>query len=325
MRARLSRLLGSASARDAAPVAAGAAERVRPQLADLTALSRRAAGLPGWQDRSRARQSGVYHAAMKGRGMEYAESRPYQPGDDVRALDWRLTARSGRPHTKLFREERERPVLLCVDFRAPMFFATRGVFKVVQAARAAALLAWRAQQNGDRLGGLLFADDEHHELPPRRGRAATLRWLKLLTDSAPRLRTAPPVATPAPLAAAFTRLARVAKPGTLIFVISDFRGFDDDARAALARLGQHADLGLILVHDPLEAAFPALDEAATIASGARRLRLAGVSAGQRERYAAQFDARVAAVRGLCREQGLLFASLDTGADPVAALMRMFGG
>lgn len=314
----------AAHAASLAPAAAGH-ERVEPQLRELLALAAQAGALPPWTRAIRNRSSGPFLSRFRGRGMEYDESRPYLPGDDIRQLDWRVTARTGRPHTKLFREERERPVLLCVDFRAPMFFATRGVFKVVQAARAAALLAWRAQQNGDRLGGLLFADDEHHELPPRRGRAATLRWLKLLADSAPRLRTAPQVATPAPLAAAFTRLARVAKPGTLIFVISDFRGFDDAARAALARLGQHADLGLILVHDPLEAAFPALDEAATIASGARRLRLAGVGISQRERYAAQFDARVATVRGLCREQGLLFASLDTGADPVAALMRMFGG
>ena len=88
--------------------------------------------------------------------MEFDESRLYQPGDDIRNMDWRVTARTGKPHTKLFREERERPVFVWVDYRAPMFFATQGVFKSVFVARMAALIAWNAVQQGDRIGGLIF-------------------------------------------------------------------------------------------------------------------------------------------------------------------------
>ena len=302
-------------------------ERVEPQLRDLLALAGPAGALPAWTRVIRARASGPFLSRLRGRGIEYDESRPYLPGDDIRQLDWRVTARTGRPHTKMFREERERPVLLCVDYRRAMFFATRGVFKAVQAARAASLLAWHAQQNSDRVGGLLFADSEHHELPPRRGRTATLQWLKLLVAEAPRQRsmTAHATGSARPLTEVLQRLTRVAKPGTLVFVISDFRGFDEQATAALVQLGLHVDVGLIAIHDPLEANFPAFDEAASIADGERSMRLAGIGRAQRDSYAAQFSARIAAVRQICRERRMLFTSMDTTAEPGAALIKLFGG
>ena len=301
-------------------------ERVEPQLRELLALAGPASALPHWTRSVRARASGPFLSRLRGRGMEYDESRPYLPGDDIRQLDWRVTARTGRPHTKLFREELERPVLICVDYRRAMFFATRGVFKAVQAARVASLLAWRAQQNGDRVGGLLFADHIHHELPPRRGSTATMQWLKLLVAQAPSQRTALSTGTaPTPLSDALKRIARVAKPGTLVFIISDFRGLDDPASAALAQLSLHADVGLVAIHDPLEALFPEFDGVAGLIDGERSLRLAGVSSAGRESYAAQFSARLASVRQICRERRMLFTSMDTAADPTTSLIKLFGG
>ncbi len=302
-------------------------ERVEPQLRELIALAGPAGALPQWTRAIRARASGPFLSRLRGRGMEYDESRPYLPGDDIRQLDWRVTARTGSPYTKLFREERERPVLICVDYRRAMFFATRGVFKAVQAARAASLLAWRAQQNGDRVGGLLFADREHHELPPRRGRTATMQWLKMLVTQAPlqRAATSTEASATRPLTEVLQRVARVAKPGTLVFVISDFRGFDESAKAALVQLGLHVDVGLVVIHDPLEASFPEFDEAASIVDGERSLRLAGVGRAQRDSYAAQFGARLAVLRQICRERRLLFTSIETSADPTVALIKLFGG
>lgn len=315
----------SVRATAAAAPAAGLA-LVEPQLRELGALAGPAAALPSWSRAIRARSAGQFLSALRGRGMEYDESRPYQQGDDIRHLDWRVTARTGRPHTKLFREERERPILICVDYRHAMFFATRGVFKAVQAARVAALLAWRAQQNGDRVGGLLFTDAGFRELPPRRGKPAIMQWLKLLAEEAPRQRAAAaaPRATHS-LHDALVRLRRVVKPGTLVFVISDFRGFDGDTSAELTQLAQHSDLGLVAVHDPLEAHFPELDSAATLGDGRRTLRVDGASASERAAYAAQFATRREAVRTLCREQRLLFAPLETTADPASVLRRMLGG
>ncbi len=302
-------------------------ERVEPQLRDLLALAGPAAGLPSWTRAIRARSSGPFLSRLRGRGMEYDESRPYLPGDDIRQLDWRVTARTGRPHTKMFREERERPVLICVDYRRAMFFATRGVFKAVQAARAASLLAWHAQHNGDRVGGLLFADQEHHELPPRRGRTATMQWLKMLVTQGAlqRAQAAQPAINARPLSEVLLRVARVAKPGTLVLIVSDFRGFDAAANAALVQLGLHVDVGLIAINDPLEASFPEFDQAASIADGQRSLRIAGITRAQRDSYAAQFATRMSAIRQVCRERRLLFTSMETTADPATALIKLFGG
>ena len=256
--------------------------------------------------------------------MEYDESRPYQPGDDIRHLDWRVTARTGRPHTKLFREERERPVFVAVDYNRSMFFATRGVFKAVQAARLASLLAWRAQHNGDRLGGLLFSSQTHHELPPRRGKAAVIRMLKLMAEDAPRCRQAPAGANSANVfGQTIKRLQRLAKPGSLVFVLSDFQTFDNHAASEIARLSVHTDVALIAIHDEFEAQFPALDRAGALSDEQDILRLSGVSSQQRERYAQQFTDQLDKLRQLCREQRMLFASVDCASDPLSALMRLF--
>ncbi|MDH5485082.1 MAG: DUF58 domain-containing protein, partial [Gammaproteobacteria bacterium] len=132
----------------------------RVRQSTLIGLYRDAQKLPLKPSKIRAHMAGSFLSAFKGRGMEFDESRPYQPGDDIRALDWKVIARTSKPFTKVFREERERPVLLMVDYRRPMFFGTRNAFKSVLAAKAAALLAWSCAQHGDRLGGLIFSEQE---------------------------------------------------------------------------------------------------------------------------------------------------------------------
>ena len=131
-------------------------ERIQIQFNNLIRLSAGARQVNLDHSTIKSKQSGGYLSSTKGRGMEFDEARLYQPGDDIRSIDWRVTARTGKPYTKLFREERERPVFLSVDLRPSMFFATRGVFKSVQAARLASLLAWSALRQGDRIGGQIF-------------------------------------------------------------------------------------------------------------------------------------------------------------------------
>ena len=125
----------------------------------------------------RARHAGLHKSVYKGRGMDFAESRPYQPGDDIRTIDWRVTARSGRVHTKVFEEEREKPVMVWVDLRPAMFFATRGRFKAVIATEVAALLLWKTLDEGDRIGGVI-QNGQHVELKPSRSRSAALHFLR---------------------------------------------------------------------------------------------------------------------------------------------------
>lgn len=189
--------------------------------------------------------------------MEFDESRLYQAGDDIRNIDWRVTARTGKPHTKLFREERERPVFVWVDYRAPMFFATRGVYKSVFAARAAALIAWNAIQQGDRVGGLVFSETEHHELKPGLGKAAVLHLInRLVHHPAWDDRTTQTGSEQADLKKALQRLNRLVRPGSLVYLISDFRGAVQ-AKSEFARLARHCEVILINIHDVLEETLPA--------------------------------------------------------------------
>lgn len=300
--------------------------RTVPDLAELMSLAGQAPALLGWQPAQQARQKGEYRAVIRGRGMEYVESRPYQAGDDVRALDWRLTARLGKPHTKLFREERERPVFLVVDLGSTMAFATQGCFKRVQAARAASLLAWKAVESGDRVGGIIHADGLHRELVPARGKLAVARVLRVLADIGATTPEASPAGTgkPSSPVTALRRLRRLARAGSLVFVISDGRGLDEAACTELAEIRRHCELGLLLVHDPLEISLPQLSRPLRVRQGAQEHVLAVLPETARARYAAHFAAREAALARFARERRAALATLLTTGNPfesVQALLR----
>lgn len=290
-------------------------ELARPTLAGLVRLSQPAAGLSLARSTVRALQSGQYLTAFKGRGMEFDETRPYTPGDDVRSLDWKVTARTGQAHTKLFREERERPVFLSIDYRAAMFFGTRGMFKSVMAARLAALLAWSARRHGDRVGGQIFSEAGSIELKPEHGQAAVLRLLRVLVDRAVPADSGEPTGA---LRDALVRLPRHARPGSLAFVFSDFRQLDADGEAALARLARHSDPVLVFIHDPLEQHLPSGRH--RFANGARELVLEADAATARV-HAQRFQQRLERVRELARRHRMRFVPCATTDDPLLILQQ----
>ncbi|MBT7306941.1 MAG: DUF58 domain-containing protein, partial [Gammaproteobacteria bacterium] len=131
-------------------------------------------------------QQGGYLSAYRGRGLEFDEVRPYQEGDDIRSIDWRVTARRGRPHTKLFREERERPILLWIDLHPGMYFGSTTQFKSVLAGRLAALLGWAAVHSGDRVGGIVSAQQGERIIPPTSRENGLLRLLAAMVELQPR-------------------------------------------------------------------------------------------------------------------------------------------
>jgi len=224
-------------------------ELVSVNLDMLIKLAKPAASLKLFRSRIRAPQSGGYLSRTKGRGMEFDEVRMYQPGDDIRSIDWRVTARTGKTHTKLFREERERPVFISVDYRASMQFATRGVFKSVQAAKLAGLLAWVAERHGDRIGGQIFTDTACRELKPLNGRQAVLHFFNALVKTENQQ-------TPINLEQVIGRLSHHVKPGSLVYIISDFRGINHAIENYLTKLARHCEVIMILVYDPLESHLP---------------------------------------------------------------------
>mgnify|MGYP003867539183 FL=1 len=127
-------------------------------------------------------QTGQHMSRFKGRGMEFAEVRVYQPGDDVRSIDWRVTARRQTPHTKIFNEERERPLLVVCDQSQSQFFGSQYTFKSVRAAEVAALFSWTALEHNDRVGGIVFSERGHREVKPARNRKSIMKLLSFIND-----------------------------------------------------------------------------------------------------------------------------------------------
>jgi uncharacterized protein (DUF58 family) len=256
--------------------------------------------------------------------MEFDEVRPYQPGDDIRSMDWRVTARTGKPHTKLFRDERERPILLWVDLRTPMFFATRGMYKAVAAARAAALLAWSAILQGDRLGGLIFSEHKHVELRPQRGSSAALHFMKQLVEHpAWTDRAQSTVGDRDASLHALGRLRRVARPGSLIFLISDFRNIGEEAESHISQMARHNDVDMVFMFDPLERELPppgiyqVSNEQETLILNTREEKV-------RETYRQRFDSHLERWRRRSRLSGMYLISCSTEQNVLHALQRGFG-
>lgn len=297
---------------------AGGGIRVSPD--ELIQLRLRARSIPLDSRRQVAyATAGIHPSRFRGRGIDYQESRNYQPGDDIRAMDWRVTARTGRPHTKLYREERERPVIVMVDLGPSMFFGTRVAFKSVLAARAAALLGWATVHHGDRIGAFLFAGDGHQELRPTGGRHGVLKLIRALVAWTAPERGLAGAGSPS-LGAALQRLRRVVRPGSLVFILSDFYSLDEDSDYHLTRLRQHNDLVACQIVDTLELAAPPPDRYA-ITDGQRSGILDIRSKALRERYEAYFAGHRQRVRRLALKRSIPLLLLATHEDVADSLRR----
>ena len=270
-------------------------------------------------------QTGAYVSHFKGRGMEFDESRPYQPGDDPRNIDWRVTARSSEAYTKLFREERERPVLIVTDLRSNMHFATQGCFKSVSAARAAALLAWAAHHRGDRLGGIVFGDTRHRELRPRLGRQAALRYVHELVTHPDWRDTGDQVAADEepPLTQAMAAMRRVTHPGSLVIVISDFIGLSRNARSYLTGVARHNEVLAIHLSDPLERRLPPPGRYRLV-NNDDEMAIDTYARNARADYRSLFENRIADMEHFCHRYGVHLLHMSTEDDPVETLQKSLG-
>ena len=197
--------------------------------------------------------AGKHASRLRGRGLNFEELRRYLPGDDIRTIDWHVTARTRQPHVRVYTEERDRPMLLLVDQRSHMFFGSCDRMKSVVAAEVAALGAWRALAAGDRVGAVVFGDDDMLDVRPRGGRERVMQLLEGVVRFNSRLNTdLPPCATaPQQLNQALEHACRLAAHDTLIIIISDFLGTDARTRELTTRLAAHNDLLGVLVYDPL--------------------------------------------------------------------------
>ncbi len=288
----------------------------RITIADLVQYKQYDQAIPLRSQTIAGLQAGGHRSLFRGRGMEFLEARPYQPGDDIRHLDWRITARLGKPHSKIFQEERERAVLLYIDLSATMFFATRCAFKSVVAAHSAAAIAWNACRAGDRVGGFLAVGEDSIEIRPRKGKRGLLHFLHQV-HTAP-VWTAGQRQANTCMAQGMRRFRRVARAGSLLLILSDMRGFDSNTEIEIGQLSRHNDVILCHFFDTFEHTLP---QQKTLAlTNERDIR--HVHTGNalfRRQYAQQFMLRQQYLQTLALKNGIHYIPVPTDKDPIETL------
>jgi len=285
----------------------------------------------------RTNQSGAGVSKILGRGLDFAEVRAYQPGDDVRMIDWNVTARSGNAHTKLFVEEKERPFFLVIDQRAAMQFATRNMYKSQLAIRLAAMMGWCAVAANERVGGMVFSDGEHIEVKPdsgRRGLMALFRACERLAgNSAEASRDIAvthgkdiPVSDPASLLNQLRRLQHIVHTGSSICILSDFSGFNESSESVLGSVLQGCDVLGCQIIDPLEQMLPETGRYA-VASRVEKSRMSISTDNKniRNHYARRFAQRSERIEQFFRRRRGRFVAVSTGdqlGNSVSTLLQL---
>ena len=244
------------------------------ELVRYRALARRLNLAPS--STMRSSMAGALTSKFKGRGMEFDEARHYQSGDDIRSIDWRVTARTGKTHTKLYREERERPVLVFVDLGPSMHFGTALLYKSVQALHAMSLISFSALARGDKIGAMLYTGMDDLEIKPKSTAKHAMAMLNQavnvqqsciqnLQKQSKRYETLDELENSRKnrskfyLANPISQLAKIARPGSLVYVISDFSMFQEQNFSELGRLGRHCEIRPLRIYDPIELALPHSD------------------------------------------------------------------
>lgn len=282
--------------------------------------------------RTSSQIDGSIASRFRGRGMEFAEVRPYTPGDDIRTIDWRVTARTQVTHTKLFQEERERPVFIVLDQRSTMFFGTQTEFKSVYAAKLAATIAWSALASNDRIGAIILGDDNAKDIRPKRGKHALLNVLHYIHVFNQALNTPTGQAPAISLHEQLDDLSRVARPGSAIYIISDFNDVaaqnepepnssNPNFDQALSKLSRFCDVSLIKLHDAFEANLPAAQNL-TFSNGLKRVSVLTNKKNMRD-FSAQFNAKNIYLNQLAQRSGAYFTDIDIARPLDDALHSIF--
>ncbi|MCY4129938.1 MAG: DUF58 domain-containing protein [Gammaproteobacteria bacterium] len=259
--------------------------------------------------------SGTLVSRMRGRGVDLDEVRLYQAGDDVRNIDWKVTARKEKPHTKIFREERERPTMLVVDQRRSMFFGSQVRLKSVAAAEVAARIAWQTLNSRDRVGGIVIAANSIGILKPIRSKLNVVRLLKTVADANNQLSASSRSSDIADTSwhAVLMNLRRATPVGHRVVFISDFEGIAENDLQQLLVLQNHNEISLVHVYDPIEQNLPP-SGAYAVTDGSRRVTFSGGNPRNQLRYEGRFDAHRTRLEDACRTRGIRFVSISTADD-----------
>jgi uncharacterized protein (DUF58 family) len=268
--------------------------------------------------------TGRHASRARGRGLDFDELRAYLPGDDIRTMDWRVTARAQKPYIRVFTEERDRPVVLAVDQRMNQFFGSRVSTKAVIAAEVASLGAWRVVRQGDRIGALVFNDSTVSEIKPQRSKAAVMRILQETVKQNNELSASSPVRrNPAMLNDVLKRVAGVGQHGLTIAVISDFDGADQETDNLLMRLSERNDVIAVFVYDPLTIDVPASGDL-VISDGELQAEILFGNERMRKRLADDAHQRIQQILGWQRRYQIPVLPISTAEDSAQQVRRLLG-
>jgi len=280
----------------------------------------------GSQRKAYSSMSGNYNSPFKGRGLNFDEVRPYQPGDDIRNIDWNVTARTDTVHTKVFKEERERPVFIIVDLNSSMYFGSRHCLKSVTAAKAAALFAWTGADNHNRIGGLVFNQSSHMEIRPKGGHQGVLRFIKLLTDfhnrkgrnnhsngkkpSTPNSQIQATTNSSLNFEQLFARIQKLIYPGSIVLYVSDFINTNTEMLKYIRRIARHNDFLIAHIYDHLESELPPAGQYG-ISDGKNYQLLNSAEQSLRNSFHEQFRIKLEGIEQFCMQNQIHLINLAT--------------
>jgi uncharacterized protein (DUF58 family) len=298
---------------------------VHTSLADLIAMRYKARGfsyLPRQPVHSLL--AGRHASRLRGRGLNFEEIREYQPGDDIRQIDWKVTARTRQTHSRVYTEERERTTLLLVDQRISMFFGSVSRMKSVTAAEAAALSAWRVLEQQDRVGALVFNDSDIVEVRPQRSQSAVMQILKAIATQNQALSVKTGIrSNPGQFNEVLRRCDRITTHDCLVCIISDGIGQDEETRKLLTRIARHNDVLFAFVYDPLEGTLPAAGPL-VFAEGDKQLEVDTASGSLRDRFHSGFEETRAGGRKFLLQRKMPVIPLDTRDDVAEQVRNVLG-
>ena len=269
--------------------------------------------------------TGRHASKVRGRGLNFEEIRGYLPGDDVRSIDWKVTARTRKPHVRVFTEERDRPVYLVVDQRIGMFFGTRQNMKSVTAAELAAAGAWRVYDDGDRIGAAIFNDEDVQEVRPHRSQQAVFHILHALVEKNQKLQADLPVSpNPSMFNQVLENVCRFVTHDFLVVIISDFDGANEETQRIVSKLCHHNDVLAVAVFDPSATEIPATGKL-IVSSGELQVELDLGHETTRQRITEFTDSRLKSVLAWQEELGLPVIPVSSEHDSLEQVRHLLGG
>jgi len=270
-----------------------------------------------------SRLTGKHRSRLRGRGLDFEEVRNYAFGDDIRSIDWKVTARTKKPHTKVYTEERERPVFIVVDQSSSMFFGSRKYMKSIIAAEAAAISAWKVLAVGDRIGGIVFNDESWEDVKPKRNPKVVMQFLKLIAEKNNRLSASSfAKQNPEMLNRILEQTLRYVTHDYLVVVLSDFYGIGDRTIKLLKQISRHNDVIAGIIKDEMEYN---LSDDMIIGDGDQQINLSEVNKAQKEKFALSQKEKLEEFNSTLINYRITPLELNTNETITIQLRRILGG